>query len=217
MDIASQAIVGGLLRVAAGAIAAVFMYRIAAPSADSRGPIASGRRFFAWTAAISCLTYFGKWVLDPSADHFALWAIAVVVFGGAAFLIGLAWGALKTRGDAATSKPRVTKGAPGPWNPEAKRILEVRLAKGEISISEFKALISTLGGSVSELKEESKAPRSLPVESVAASTKKEETSQIVPVVPRKLPEAKDFSDPATAKAVQAMRDALDASGRKWKG
>lgn len=206
MDIASQALLGGTLRVAAGAIVGYLIYHISMPATASRGAVASGRRFFAWVAGLSCLTFFGKWVFAPNADNFAAWVISLVVWGSVAFFIGLAWGAFHS-GRAASAPPVARDSRTEIMNPEARAILEVRLARGEISAAEFKELIGVLGGSTNLLAAGQPPAIKSPVAiSVPAAPVKQPRD--LPPVQKPPVRPEDFADPKTAEAVRAMLEAL---------
>ena len=221
-DFASQALSTGFLRVVAGAIVGLALYRYSLPSSSSLGPVASGRRFFAWFSLTCSITLFGKAVVPPNGEAFILWLISIILWGLVAFLAGLVWG--KFRNATGSSKAiRPLDFTPLSSNTEARNILKVRLAKGEISIAEFNSLLAVIDGTPNQ-----SIPLVRPSSPVAATasgtihdtfgdkgiTKVETLSsappskELAPIIIKPPQRPDGFYDEKLAKSVRAMNAAL---------
>jgi|GEM_PF-5678819 len=144
-DPATAADLHGVYVTGIGTVTALILLKLLLPRKNKRSRTASGLRFAAWSASASTLVTFGQAVLDPSINSFATWFFSSLVFGLLAFLLGLIW--FRPSRTANSPEQERSCSSLGGINPEARRILEVRLASGEISVEQFRDALTALDDS----------------------------------------------------------------------
>jgi hypothetical protein len=149
-DLATGAVMHGLYVSSIGAVTALVIFKLLLPKRNKGSRTASGLRYATWSICASTLLTFGQAILDPSINSFAIWLFASLAFG----LLGFLAGSICYRPSKPKNSSELQRGPTSlsGINPEARRILEVRLASGEISVEQFREALTALDASAKPTK-----------------------------------------------------------------
>ena len=95
----NEPLLGALPAVAIAFAIGYGLYWLAVPKESAATAVQFGRKWYAWVALGSTVTFFPKLLYQPfSINSLAIWLIiGLVMFGGIAFLLGWAYGKFRFR------------------------------------------------------------------------------------------------------------------------
>jgi hypothetical protein len=94
-DKASQALLSGFASLAIALVAGYALYKIITIKGKPSTPSDYGRNWMAWMALIATSAILPKFIINQNIDAFAMWAVAVIAYGGIAFIAGWLFGKFK--------------------------------------------------------------------------------------------------------------------------
>ena len=94
-DKASQALLSGFLSLVIALVVGYALYKIITIKGRPSTPSDYGRNWMAWMALIATSAILPKFVINQDIDAFAMWVVAVIAYGGIAFIAGWLFGKFK--------------------------------------------------------------------------------------------------------------------------